>query len=137
MNPEVPGDYRPKSNLPFLSKILEKAVAKQLCRIILEDPLKEFQSGFRNHSTETALRKVSNDLFTVSDEGLITIPVLLHLSAAFDIIDHHILLQKMEHHNDIKGSALRWFKSYLSDRYNYFHFNFESSRYDKVSHGVP
>ena len=38
---------------------------------------------------------------------------------------------------DIRGSALRWFRSYLSDRYNFVHVIEETSRYDKVSHGVP
>ena len=98
----------------------------------------EFQSGFRkHHNTETALVKVINDLLTESDVGLIPILVLSDLSAAFDTIGHHILLQRMEHQIGLKGSALRWFKSYVSDRYNFVHVHDESSRYDKISHGVP
>ena len=83
------------SNLPFLSKIIEKAVAKQLCGFLPDNSLfEDFQSCFRNHhSTESALVKVTNDLFTASDEELITILVLLQLSLAFDTIYHHILLQ--------------------------------------------
>ena len=65
---------------------------------------------------ETALVKVTNDLFTASDVGLISILVLLDLCATFDTISHHILLQRMEHEIGILGSALRWFKStYLID----------------------
>ena len=63
--------------------------------------------------------KVTNDLLTASDVGLISILVLLDLSGAFDTIDL-ILLQRVEHHIGIKGSALRRFKSYLSDRYILF-----------------
>ena len=63
-----------------------------------------------------ALVKVMNNLLPASDEGLVTVLVLLDLSVAFDTIDHHILLQRMEHQIGFKGSDLIWFKSYLSDR---------------------
>ena len=75
--------------------------------------------------------------FPASDEGIISVLVLLDLRAAFDTIDHYILLQRMKHQFGIRGSALSWFKSYLSDRYDFVHVNDESSGYDKVSHGVP
>ena len=135
----VLANYRPISNLPFLSKILEKAVANQLCDFLHNNSLYEdFQSGFRvHHSTETALVKVTNDLLTASDKGLLSVLVLLDLSAAFDTIDHHILLQRLEHLIGIKGTALSWFKSYLSDRFQFVHVKNESSMHAKVKHGVP
>ena len=68
-----------------------------------------------HHSTDTALVKVLNDLFIASDHGCISILVLLDLSAALDTIDHHILLQRLEHHVGMKGCALSWLRYYLSD----------------------
>ena len=132
-------NYRPISNLPFLSKILEKAVANQLCDFLHNNSLfEDFQSGFRaHHSTETALVKVTNDLLTASDNGLLSVLVLLDLSAAFDTIDHRILLQRLEHLIGIKGIALSWFKSYFSDRLQFVHVNDQSSMHTKVRHGVP
>uniref|UniRef100_A0A8D3CRZ4 Reverse transcriptase domain-containing protein n=1 Tax=Scophthalmus maximus TaxID=52904 RepID=A0A8D3CRZ4_SCOMX len=71
-----------------------------------------------------------------SDSGYVSILVLLDLSAAFDTIDHKILLQRLEHIG-IKGTALEWFKSYLSDRFQFVNVNNKSSIHTKVRHGVP
>ena len=83
-----------------------------------------FQSGFRPfHSTETALTKVVNDLFVSLDSGHVCILSLLDLSAAFDTIDHKILLDRLENLVGIKGQALSWFRSYLTDRYQFISVN--------------
>ena len=74
--------------------------------------IEEFQSGFRvHHSTETALVKVTNELLLAFDSGVVSVLVLLDLSAAFDTINNSILLQRLEHVIGIKGTALGWFKS--------------------------
>ncbi|MDF4341033.1 reverse transcriptase family protein [Vibrio parahaemolyticus] len=139
LDPEVLANYRPISNLPFMSKILEKVVADQLCDFLHDNNLfEEFQSGFRvHHSTETALVKITNDLLIASDKELVSVLVLLDLSAAFDTIDHQILLQRLDHLIGLKGSALSWFKSYLSDRFQFVDVRNEPSLRTKVCFGVP
>ncbi|XP_046544571.1 uncharacterized protein LOC124254759 [Haliotis rubra] len=86
-------NYRPVSNLSFTSKILEKAVAKQLTQHLDTHGLScKFQSAYkRSHSTKTALVRVVNDLRSVVDRGDLGMLVLLDLSAAFHTIDHEIL----------------------------------------------
>ncbi len=98
----------------------------------------EFQSGFRpHHSTGTTIVKISNDLLLASDQGCILLLVLLDLSAAFDTIDHDILIDRLQNYTGIQGQALRWFRSYLSDRYHFVYLNEEESQLSPVKYGVP
>ncbi len=109
---------------------LQVGFLKHLCE--------EFQSGFRpHHSTETALVKITNDLLLASDQGCISLLVLLDLSAAFDTIDHDILIYRLQNDTGIQGQALKWFRSYLSDRYHFVYLNRESSQLSPVKYGVP
>ena len=139
LDPKELVNYRPISNLPFLSKILEKVVSSQLYSFLEKNGIcEDFQSGFRPyHSTETALLRVTNDLLLSSDRGCISLLVLLDLSAAFDTIDHTILLHRLEHFVGINGSALAWFKSYLYDRHQFVAVNEEVSYRSQVQYGVP
>ncbi len=139
LDPKDLVNYRPISNLPFLSKILEKVASSQLYSFLEKNNIcEDFQSGFRpSYSTETALIRVINDLLVSSYRGCISLLVLLDLSAAFDTIDHNILLNRLEISVGISGSALAWFKSYLSDRHQFIAVNEEVSYRSQVQYGVP
>ncbi len=63
--------------------------------------------------------------------------VLLDLSAAFDTIDHDILVDRLQNYTGIQGQALRWLRSYLSDRYHFVYLNEESSQLSPVKYGEP
>ena len=98
--------------------MIEKAISYQLTNYLRDNDLEEsLQSAYKTfHSTETALVKVHNDIVSAIDNQSYTILLLLDLSAAFDTVDHKILLQKLSCRFGIKGKALRWFKSYLENR---------------------
>ncbi len=76
-------------------------------------------------------------MLLASDQGCISLLVLLDLSAAFDNIDHDILIDRLQNYTGIQGQALRWFRSYLSDRYHFVYLNGESSQLSPVKYGVP
>ena len=101
-----------------MSKILEKVVARQLERHLDTNKLHDDrQSAYRSrHSTETALLRVHQDIATALDNNSCVVLIMLDLSAAFDVIDHPILLKRLEHSYGISGSALAWFRSYVSHR---------------------
>ena len=111
-------NYRPVSNLPFLSKLLEKAVSDRLRQHLEEiNGLPKHQSAYRRgHSTETALLKIVNDLLLSADRGEVSALCLLDLSAAFDTVDHQLLLSRLEGRFGVVSKALDWFQSYLHGR---------------------
>ena len=99
----------------------------------------KFQSAYRvNHSTETAILKVHNDIMNALDCKKDVVLVMLDLSAAFDTLDHSILLHRLEHRFGITGMVLNWFRSYLSDRMQTVSLSsFSLSTSAKLLFGVP
>ena len=118
LDPDILKNYRPVSNLSFLSKILEKVVKAQLDQHLSQHSLyAKWQSAYRaHHSTETALLRVHNDIMISLDKQKEVVLVLLDLSAAFDTLDHDVLLHGLEYRFGISGTFLQWFRSYLSER---------------------
>ena len=107
-----------------MSKLLEKVVVSQLMPHMNRCNLfSSFQSAYQpGYSTETALLKVVNDLLLVIDEGKLSVLVLLDLPAAFDSIDHDILLHRLQHVFSIQGTVLSWFRSYAPKDSRLFQF---------------
>ena len=101
-------NYRPVSNLQFISKLTESAVAKQLQHHInMNNLFPSLQSSYRKfHSTESALLKVKNDILLNMNRQHVTLLVLLDLSAAFDTIDHGILLERLRSAFGVRDTAL-------------------------------
>jgi hypothetical protein len=89
------------------------------------------------HSTETALLKVQNYVLRNIDEKNCVALVLLDLSAAFDTIDHDILLSRLSNRFGVKGNALAWFESYLSNRTQAVFIDGKTSKRHVLKYGVP
>ena len=114
-------------------------VCKQLTAFLEEHSLlPEHQSGFRaRHSTETALLKVFSDIMSAADRGEVTLLGLLDMSAAFDTVDHDILLHRLEESFGFAGSILNWLCSFLRGRTQQVVFNGPASTVADVTSGVP
>ena len=91
-------NYQPVSNLSFLSKVVERIVAEQFTAYLqTNDLLPRLQSAYRrHHSTETALLRVLSDVYAAIDRQDVTLLGLLDLSAAFDCVDHDILIDRLQ-----------------------------------------
>ena len=122
LDPDDVSSYRPISNLPYISKFIERVVVSRLSHHMSTfNLLPAQQSAYRSfHSTETALLSVHNDLVCAIDSGKVSLLVLLDLSAAFDTVDHQILLSVLKNRFSMDFTAVRWFESYLTDRVQSF-----------------
>lgn len=132
-------NFRPISNLPFLSKVLERIVIDHLSSYCAENGLNEpFQSAYRkHHSCETALLQVFNIILSNTDNQNVTLLTLLDLSAAFDTVPHKQFLSKLEAEYGIKDTAHSWFESYFKDRYQTVQINSSSSAPKALNTGMP
>ena len=110
-------NYRPVSLLMTISKVLEKIIYNRLYKFLLKhNILYDSQYGFRSkHSCQDAILEMVGRLLQAQNEDKHCAGIFLDLSKAFDMLDHNLILHKMEKYG-IRGVALDWFRSYLSDR---------------------
>ena len=96
------------------------------------------QSAYKKcHSTETLLVKITNDLLLAADERSATVVMLLDLSAAFDTVDHDLLLKILEEEIGLKGKVLSWFESFLKGRAQRIRIGEVTSGVIYIKFGVP
>ncbi len=131
-------NYRPISLLSNLNKILEKLMFDRVYKFL--EKFKCFykhQYGFRSkHSTNHALIDITETVRKGLDDGKIAGGVFVDLQKAFDTVNHEILIEKLRHYG-IRGKALDWFTSYLTDRTQFVSIlGFDSST-QSIKHGVP
>ena len=135
LDKDVLKNYRPVSNLSFISKMLEKIVSSRLLDHIELNNLREpLQSAYkRHHGTETSLLKIQSDLLLAMDDHKASLVVFLDLSAAFDTIvfDHTNLVNRLRNDYGLCGKALNWLEWYLTDRYQSVHIKANSAEYTK------
>jgi hypothetical protein len=138
LDPAQCASYRPVSNLSYLSKVLERAAAEQLAEHLESQHLLEpMQSAYRRKfSTETALVKIHDDVCRALGERKVVLLVMLDLSAAFDTVNHALLLSILESLK-VTDVALEWFRSYLSDRHQVVCIQGSSSDPKSLKCGVP
>ena len=139
LDSECLNNYRPISHLSLFSKAFDKiALSQLLLHLESNKLLNTFQSGYKaNHSTETALLRVTEDLLTCFDENEVVISAFLDLSSAFDTVDIPILLSRLQHSFGLSQSALSWFQSYLNDRQQRVLINGTLSQPRQLKYGVP
>ena len=137
-NREELNNYRPISLLPNISKILEKIIYSRVIDFLnRNDILSKYQFGFRKkHSTAHAILSFTEKVSRAIDKFQHTAGIFLDLSKAFDMINHDMLLYKLNHYG-IRGKALEWFRSYLKDRKQFVCINNEKSSLRSVDCGVP
>jgi len=132
-------NFRPVSNLAFLGKLMERIVARCISKHMMQNGLYDiYQSAYRKgHSVETALLRVKNDVDTALDEGDGVLVLLTDLSAAFDTVDHSILLDRMSAIIGLRGTALCWIRSYLENRSQCVTMGGKTSEMVALQTGVP
>ena len=132
-------NYRPVSNLPFVGKLTERAVMQQeKSHMEANCPLPVNTSAYRTgHSTETALVKVQSDILYNMEKQKVTLLVLVDLSAAFDTVDHKLVMDILHSKFGISGTALQWHESYLTGRRQCVNINGTHSEPLELAYGVP
>ncbi len=132
-------NYRPLSNIAFVSKTIERAACVQIIHHMRENGLfDKFQSAYtEERSTETALLRVQSDTCMNMDNGFLTFIFMIDLSSAFDTVNHEILIERVSERLGIRGTALKWIISYLTGRTQVVNINGTLSEEMPLDTGVP
>ena len=131
-------NYRPISLLSNIDKIFERVMFNRVVDFLNKhNCIYNKQFGFRkNHSTVHALLDLTEEIRHALDNNLFAAGIFLDFQKAFDTVDHVILLKKLEHYG-IRGTANKWFESYLKNRMQYVSINGISSEIILMLLGVP
>ena len=139
LDQDLLSNYRPVCSGLFVDKTIQKNVAEQLFQHMTENDLHiSYQSAYKpNHSCETVLLALTNDILLNLDRGLCSVLVLLDNSAAFDTVDHDELILDLENDIGVEGIALDWFKSFLAGRTQATCVKGSTSQTINMKYGVP
>ena len=131
-------NYRPISLLSSFSKVYEKLMHNRALEFLDSNgSLFEAQYGFRpGRSCEHALLNAQNTILQSLCKNQVALLLLIDFSKAFDLVDKTILLRKLDHYG-IRGIALKWFESYLSNRQQYVSIDKADSSVKELEYGVP
>ena len=138
LDPDVLTNYRPISQLPILSKIMERVVSRQLINYLENNnQLDYFQSAYRkSFSTETALTHITDLIQNSLDSSHCVQLLLIDLSSSFDMLNHSILINRIIELG-IEGSPLKWLMSFITDRTSSVKINDFISPPTNILKGVP
>ena len=136
---EVFKNFRPVSLLSFISKLTERVVHNRINSYLSSNDLQvPSQFGYkRHHSCETFLLKLIDDILVTIDRKLGVVVLMIDLSAAFDTVDHTVLLHILQSKFHITGTALSWLKSFLSGRTQRVKIGDSLSSSLTILYGVP
>ena len=139
LDPEDMANYRPVADLKYLHRLIERTVLPQLNSHMSTNHLHiPNQSGYRPyHSCETLLLRIVNDILVSMDGCMCTVLILLDLSAAFDTVDHDLLLDILYYEMGLRGAVFQWFVSYLRGRKQCVKIHDMMSDFADSHYGVP
>ena len=129
-NPTTGDDYRPISILPVLYKVFERLIMKHLCNFIeINNIYSSTQAGYRcNHSTNTILIKMRDDILNATNKSEVTLSILADFSKAFDTVDYTVLIKKLSK-LIMSPEFLHLIYSYICDRSEYVQIDSNKSRH--------
>ncbi|XP_057292368.1 uncharacterized protein LOC130618404 [Hydractinia symbiolongicarpus] len=131
-------NYRPISLLPVVSKIFEKVMFDRLYNFVTKmNLLHSKQYGFqKNKSTDQAILDLQANIVERLEKGEISCAIFLDFAKAFDTVNHRILIQKLNFYG-VRGLALDWFSSYLTNRTQCVSVKNSNSHFINIENGVP